>query len=792
MKISESWLREWVDPPASTDELAEQFTMAGLEVGSVESAAPDFEDVVVGEVLEVAQHPNANKLIVCQVNVGDKEPLNIVCGAKNVYAGMKAPTARPGARLPGGIEIRKTKLRGVESRGMLCSETELGLGEDASGIMDLGGLGEPGTSLREHLRLDDAILDFELTPNRGDCLGVAGIAREAGVIHRLEVNVPDIKPVPATIDDTLPVKLEAPDGCPRYAGRIIRNVSKDAKTPVWMQEKLRRCGLRPIVPVVDVTNYVMLELGQPMHGFDLATLEGGIIIRYAGKNESLTMLDGTEVKPGPDVLIIADHGGPRAIAGIMGGENSGVSESTSDVFLESAFFTPSVIMGWGRKLGLQTDASHRFERGVPPGLQETAIERATALLLDIAGGEPGPTVVEESPKHVPVRNLITLRRARLDRVLGVEVPDKDVGEILNRLGLDVAKTGDGWKARPPAFRFDLEIEEDLIEEVGRIYGYDRIPETDSIVGLQFQPVTEARLPLDRARDMLIGRGYQEVITYSFIDPDLQRLFAPDEEPLRLTNPISSDLSVMRTSLFPGLVTVLQQNLARQQDRVRIFESGLRFRTEKKEISQERMLAGLIYGTDVPEQWGTKNREVDFFDVKADVGALLRMTGCEKEFKFTAAMHPALTPGQTAVLERKGNAVGWVGAVHPEISHRLELKETPYVFELLIDSVFAANVPAFEPISKFPAIRRDLAVVVDEAVTTGRLEATVREAAGELLAELRIFDIYRGHGIDPGRKSVALGLILQDFSRTLTMQDADAAVTAVVTRLERDVDAKIRE
>ncbi len=792
MKISESWLREWVDPPVSTNELAERFTMAGLEVGSIESAAPDFDDIVVGEVLEVAQHPNADKLIVCQVNVGDKEPLNIVCGAKNVYAGMKAPTARPGARLPGGIKIRKTKLRGVESRGMLCSETELGLGEDASGIMDLAGQGEPGTSLREHLRLDDAILDFELTPNRGDCLGVAGVAREAGAIFRLEVNGPDIEPVPARIDDTLSIKLEAPDGCPRYAGRIIRNVSKDAKTPVWMQEKLRRCGLRPVDPVVDVTNYVMLELGQPMHGFDLATLEGGIIVRYAGKKESLTMLDGTEVRPGPDVLMIADHGGPRAIAGIMGGENSGVSESTRDVFLESAFFTPSVIMGRGRKLGLQTDASHRFERGVSPDLQEKAIERATALLLEISGGEPGPTVVEESPKHIPERHPIMLRRARLNRVLGVEVPDPDVLEILKRLGLEVSESDAGWEARPPAFRFDLDIEEDLIEEVGRIYGYDRIPETDSAVGLAFQPVTEARLPLNRARDMLIGRGYQEVITYSFVDPDLHRLFAPDEDPLRLSNPISSDLSVLRTSLFPGLVTVLQQNLARQQDRVRIFESGLRFRKEKKKISQEKILAGLVYGNEVPEQWGTKNREVDFFDIKADVSALLHMTGCENEFKFTEGEHPALTPGQTADLKKNGNAVGWIGAVHPEISHRLELRQTPYVFELLIDSVFAANVPAFEPISKFPTIRRDLAVVVDESVTTGHLDAAVRDAAGDVLAELRIFDIYRGQGIDPGRKSVALGLILQDFSRTLTVKDADAAVTAVVTRLERDLDAKIRE
>lgn len=792
MKISESWLREWVDPPVSTDELADQFTMAGLEVGSVESAAPEFEDVVVGEVLEVAQHPNADKLIVCQVNVGEKKPLNIVCGAKNVYAGMKAPTARSGARLPGGIKIRKTKLRGVESRGMLCSEVELGLGEDASGILDLGGHGEPGISLREHLRLDDAILDFELTPNRGDCLGIAGIAREAAVINRMQVKGPDIKPVPATIEDTFPVKLEAPDGCPRYAGRIIRNVKKDATTPVWMQEKLRRCGLRPIDPVVDVTNYVMLELGQPMHGFDLATLKGGIIVRYAAKKESLTMLDGSEVKPDPDVLMIADKGGPRAIAGIMGGENSGVSELTSDVFLESAFFTPAVIMGRGRKLGLQTDASHRFERGVSPDLQEKAIERATALLLEITGGEPGPTVVEESPKHIPARKPITLRRARLDRVLGVEVPDADVQQFLEGLGLEVSKIVGGWEAKAPAYRFDLEIEEDLIEEVGRIYGYDRIPETDSVVGLAFQPVTESRLPLNRARDMLIGRGYQEVITYSFIDPDRHRLFAPDEEPLRLSNPISSDLSVMRTSLFPGLVTVLQQNLARQQDRVRIFESGLRFRTDKKDISQERMLAGLVYGDDVPEQWGTKNREADFFDIKADVGALLHMTGCENEFEFSAAEHPALTPGQTAVLKRRGNAVGWIGAVHPEISHRLELKKTPYVFELLIDSVFAANVPAFEPISKFPAIRRDLAVVVDESTTAGHLEAAVRDAAGELLAELRIFDIYRGQGIDPGRKSVALGLILQDFSRTLTLQDADAAVTAVVTRLERDLDAKIRE
>ena len=791
MKFSEAWLREWVNPPVSTTELTEQLTMAGHEVEGVKPAAPDFSKVVIGEVLKVEKHPDADKLTVCEVNVGDSTPLTIVCGASNVYAGMIAPTAMPGAHLPGG-KIRKTRLRGVESQGMLCSAVELGLGEDAAGILDLGSGAEAGTNLRVALYLDDSIIELKLTPNRGDCLGLAGVAREVGVINRIDVTRPVIKPVPAKIKDTFPVRLDAPDGCPRYAGRVIRNIRSGAITPAWMQERLRRSGLRSIHPVVDVTNYVMLELGQPMHGFDLATLKGGIVVRYATKNEKLTLLDGREVTLSDDVLMITDDSGPRAVAGIMGGENSGVTDATTDVFLESAFFSPMTIAGRARRYDMHTDASHRFERGVAADLQEQAIERATVLLIDIAGGEPGPTQVTESARHVPQPGAMTLRRERLDRVLGVEIPDKDVTEILTRLEIRTKKGKDTWQATAPAFRFDLAIEDDLIEEVGRIYGYDRIPETDSTVALTVAPVTETRLPLDRVRDMLVARGYQEVITYSFIDPDLGKLFDPDTEPLRLSNPISSDLSVMRTSLWPGLITVLQQNLARQQGRVRIFESGLKFPVTEKKFEQQNVLAGLVYGYGLPEQWGCKERETDLFDIKSDIGALLHMTGRKHEYVYSAAEHAALTPGQTALLEYQGSAAGWVGAMHPEIVHRLELKKTSYVFELLIDTVFAANVPSYEPISKYPAIRRDIAAIVDESVTINDIKEVVQAAAGSLLTEVCVFDIYRGQGIDPGRKSVALGLILQDFSRTLTVRDADIARSAVVTRLERDLDAKIRE
>ena len=792
MKFSENWLREWVDPPVSTEDLGHQFTMAGLEVDEILPAAPPFEGVVVGEVLEVKRHPDADKLSVCQVSTGEGPVHNIVCGASNVFAGMRAPTARIGAKLPGGVKIRKTKLRGMESQGMLCSARELGLGDDADGILPLEDDAAVGTDLRTYLGLDDSIIDLDLTPNRGDCFGLAGAAREIAVVNRLPLTVPEIAPVPVEVDDVFPIELAAPKACPAYTGRVVRNIRSDARTPLWMQERLRRSGLRAIHPVVDVTNYVMLELGQPLHAFDLRNLSGGIVVRFAGTKETLELLDGRIVELDSDVLVIADHKGPKALAGIMGGADSGVADDTKDIFFEGAFFAPLAVAGKARRFGMHTDASTRFERGVDPALQIKAIERATALLLEIAGGEPGPVTQAIERVHLPRPSAIGLRRSRIGALLGVLIEDHEVEDILEQLGMSVRREPEGWRVTPPSFRFDVSLEADLIEEVGRIYGYDAIPETPGRAEVIMSPATETRVSAERARDVLVDRGYQEAITYSFIDPRLQEMFAPRQEYLSLENPISSEMSAMRLSLWPGLVQAVKANQSRQHARIRLFEIGMKFSLEGDELEEKNTVAGAVSGELLPEQWGAEARPADLFDIKGDIEALLHLTGRFKQFEVGAGEHPALHPGQTASIQLGGKTVGWLGALHPELEKKLDLMRGVLLFELEIESAFAANVPAYEPISKFPAVRRDIAVVVDEEVSIDSLERAVKNSAGGLLRELRIFDIYRGSGIDSGRKSVALGLILQETSRTLTDQDADTVTAKVVSNLERKLNATIRD
>jgi phenylalanyl-tRNA synthetase beta chain len=790
MRFSERWLREWVNPPVDTETLVHQLTMAGLEVDGTAPAAPAFSSVVVGQVESVERHPDADKLSVCRVDVGAPEKLGIVCGAPNVRAGMRAPVALVGGELPGGLKIKRAKLRGVESHGMLCSERELGLGEGHEGLWDLPADAPVGVDLRDWLGLDDTVIDVDLTPNRGDCFSVLGIAREVALINNLPLGGPEIAPVAPTRSDEFPVEVRAPEACPRFCGRVIRGISADAQTPLWMTEKLRRAGLRPIHPVVDVTNIVMLELGQPMHGFDLGTLREGIIVRLAEPGERIVLLDGREVELGSDTLVIADHGGPRAVAGIMGGEDSGVSERTRDVFFEVAFFAPLAIAGRARRLGLHTDASLRFERGVDPAQQRRAVERATALLIDIAGGEPGPVIERVAEAHLPERGAIALRRARLAMLLGHAVPDREIERILEGLGIRLAPTDEGWAAVPPSHRFDIAIEADLIEEVARVYGYDRLPESRGAGAAVLGEASESRVPGARVADMLAARGYQEVVTYSFVDPALQAKLFPDAPTLPLSNPISSELSDMRVSLWPGLVHILKRNLSRRQGRVRIFEQGLRFILEDNELKQLNTISGLLAGSRMPEQWGAPSSGVDFHDAKGDVEALLGLAAAE--FNFAAAAHPALHPGQAAQILRDGRQAGWIGALHPRLVRALDLERAPLLWELDEAISFAAELPSFSEISRFPAIRRDIAVVVDEAIPVQALRDAILSAGGALLTESKVFDVYSGDRIDLGRKSVAFGLILQESSRTLTDEEADRVVAAVVARLASEFGARMRD
>ena len=792
MRFSESWLREWVNPDVDTRTLADQLTMAGLEVDSVGPAAPDFEGVVVGQVRNLEPHPNAEKLRLCQVDAGTGEPLQIICGAANVARHMKVPVARVGARLPGDFKIKRAKLRGVESLGMICSAAELGLEESSEGIMPLPADAPIGEDFRSYLNLDDRCIELDLTPDRADCLSLAGVAREVGVINRSPVGGPTIDPVPDRLDDRFPVHLEAPAACPAYACRIVRNINPAAETPVWMLERLRRSGLRGINPVVDVTNYVLLELGQPMHGFDLDRLDTDIRVRMARAGEQLALLNGEEIELRDDTLVIADSTKPVALAGIMGGSETGVEAHTRDILLESAFFAPQAISGRARSYGLHTDSSHRFERGVDPRLQVKAVERATKLLLDIAGGEPGPVVLASSEEHLPTQTKLRLRRERIRKLLGVELADHEVEDIFTRLGMKIGPAPDGWDLIPPSNRFDLLLEVDLIAEIGRIHGYDRVPVTHASSAATTKAPRETAFDLHRARLALVDRGYHEVITYSFVSPELQRLVDPGPEALTLSNPLSADMSVMRTSLWPGLLQTARHNQARQQERVRIFESGLRFLPNGGELKQDPMLAGLAVGFSAPEQWGMRVRPVDFFGAKADLEAVLGLTGDPAQFRFVPAEHPALHPGQSARIERDHRKVGQLGMLHPALASKLDINGNAYLFEIALTELEQGRLPAFEPLSRFPAIRRDLAIVVDADISFAQVQESVSSAAPDLLRDLVLFDVYQGERVDSGRKSLALGLILQASSQTLTDQDVEQTISRVLAHLQSNLGARLRD
>jgi phenylalanyl-tRNA synthetase beta chain len=792
MKFSEKWLREWVDPPVPTAGLVEQLTMAGLEVDSVEPAGVAIDGVVVGEVVSVEPHPDADKLRVCQVSTGQGEPLQVVCGAPNVVAGGKYPLAQIGARLPGDFRIKKSKLRGVASHGMLCSARELGLGDSNEGLMTLPAELLTGTALFDALDLDDTLIEIDLTPNRGDCLGVEGVAREVGTLTRSPVTPVTVEDVEATIDDTFPVEVQVPEACPRYLGRVIRGVNTGAGTPLWMRERLRRSGLRSIDPVVDVTNYVLLELGQPMHAFDLGKLSGAIQVRYANRGEGLSLLDGREVELDEQTLVIADRDKSLAIAGVMGGIDSGVQAATTDLFLECACFAPEIIAGKARQYAMHTDSAHRFERGVDPFLQQRAMQRATRLLIDIAGGQAGPVIEVSAQEQLPKQMPITLRKARIERVLGMLPDPEDVADILERLGMAVTAVDDGWQVIPPTYRFDIAIEADLIEEIGRVYGYDRLPLQPLIGALDIQPLSETALSVQQVAKVLVARGYQEAVTYSFVDPDFQSVVNPGMQAIALANPISTEMSVMRTSLWPGLLKAAAYNLNRQKNRLRFFEHGLRFFMEGNVIKQDIVLAGLLSGSRLPEHWTGVSEPADFYDIKGDVEAILALTGRAGDCHFVAATHPALHPGQCAAIRLHGRDIGWVGRVHPLLAGQHDLEPATLLFQLEFAALKEGSLAKFSSISRYPSIRRDLAVVVDDAVTVDDLCREVRSAAGALLKELVIFDVYQGKGIETGRKSIAFGLILQDSSRTLTDQDTESLVARVTQQLGDTFGATLRE
>ena len=791
MRFNEAWLREWVNPAIDTDTLVKQLTMAGLEVDAVEPAAPAFTGVVVGQVESCEPHPDADKLSVCQVTNGT-DTVQVVCGASNVRTGLKIPFAQVGAVLPGDFKIKKAKLRGQESNGMLCGASELGLEDLIDGLMELPEDAPVGTDVRDYLQLNDAVIEVDLTPNRADCLSVRGIAREVGVMNQSPLANMNIDKVVPAIDDTLTVTLGDSEGCPRYLGRVIKGVNVNAASPLWLIERLRRAGLRTIDPIVDVTNYVLLELGQPLHAFDLAKLNGGITVRKAKAEEALLTLDDQELTLRDDTLVIADDSDALALAGVMGGKPSSVTSDTRDIFLECAFFAPLAIAGKARSYGLHTDSSHRFERGVDPQLQNEAIERATALILEIAGGQPGPVSEAVDESKLPRQAEITLRADRIEGLLGMGLPAEQVEDILSRLGMEVStqESGKEWMVLAPSWRFDMAIEADLIEELARIYGYEKLPSRVPAGSPSGEPVAEQTVNQRRLGDALIDRGYLEAITYTFVEPGLLKQVEPRVEPLPLLNPISTDLGVMRTTLLAGLFSTARHNLNRQADRLRLFETGLRFVPTEQGLEQTPMIAGLLYGSAQPQNWEGK-RPVDFFDLKGDVEALLTLSDADA-FRFEPGEHPALHPGQTAALKRDGEVVGYLGRIHPRLAADLDLPTQLYAFELALAPLQQGVLPAFAGVSDQPRMRRDLAFVVEDSVPAGELVAAVRNACDERLTGVRIFDIYQGDSIGENRKSLALGLTFQDRSRTLKDEEVNDLVDAVVSQLKQQFNAALRD
>jgi phenylalanyl-tRNA synthetase beta chain len=793
MKFSESWLRNLVDPKLSSEELSHLLTMAGLEVEALDPVAPAFDSVVVAHVLEVVKHPDADRLNVCQVDTGSGTPTTIVCGAPNVAVGLKVPCALPGAKLPGDFTIKIAKVRGIESSGMLCSARELGIDEDASGLLVLPADAPVGQSIREYLDLDDNQFELKLTPNRADCLSLLGIAREVGAITGATTNLPVVPEVPASIADQRTIVLDAPEACPLYCGRVIKGVDAKAPTPEWMKVRLERSGIRAISALVDVTNYVMLELGQPLHAFDNTRLEGAVHARLAKPEEKLLLLNEQTIAVDPDVLMIADDAKPLAMAGIMGGEESGITLDTSELFLESAFFAPKAIAGRARRYGFGSDASHRFERGVDFGGVRRAIERATQLIIDICGGQAGPVV--EAKAVLPARQPVRLRTARAEKVLGLPLGAERIAGLFRGLALSFEQQGDDFLVTPPSWRFDMEIEEDLIEEIARLYGYDKIPSPAPRGRMEMMPQPEAQRPAYRVRQMLADRGYQEVVNFAFVEEAWEADFAArtaESDLIRLANPIASQMAVMRSNLFGGLVSNLITNLKRKQSRVRLFEVGRTFHRDAAAqpvngFRQPWKLAGLAFGGALPEGWAGGSRKVDFYDVKGDVEALL----APAPLRFEKLVHPALHPGRAARVLLDGQDIGCIGELHPEWVQKYDLPNAPVLFELDFSAVKLAQVPAYAEVSKFPPVIRDLAIVVDQSVALQTLLDGLKGQISGLIQDIQLFDVYVGKGVPENKKSLAFRIVMQDTQRTLQDSEVDAAMQQLVSCFEQAFGAQLR-
>jgi len=797
MKFSENWLRQHVRTNATRDELTATLTAIGLEVEDMTVLGASLDGVVVARIVECAKHPEADRLQVCQVDIGQQALLQIVCGAPNARPGLMAPLATTGARV-GDITIQAARLRGVESNGMLCSAKELGLDADASGLLELPSDAPVGAPLADYLGLPDASIELKLTPNRADCFSVRGIAFDVAAACGSEVAPLDIDPVPASCTDTVPVELDAGARAPRYLGRVIDGVDARRATPAWMAERLRRSGVRPVSFLVDVTQYVMLELGQPMHAYDRDLLQGPVGVRSARQDESLQLLDGRDVGLDPEFLVITDADRPIGLAGVMGGLDTRVTDATRKVFLEAAHFAPEAIIGRGRRLGLHTDAGHRFERGVDPDLPRIAIEVATKLIVDIAGGLPGPVIEASLSEHLPRPRRIGLRRDRLARVLGVSIDDAQVVRILQALGLAVSATSDGWSVTAPTRRFDLAIEEDLIEEVARIHGYDAIPTTLPGGASRLVSPGEARVDEATTRRQLVARDYLEAINYAFVDAALLATWGADRGSVALANPLSAELGMMRTQLLPGLVSALARNAARQQVRVRLFELGNVFSrgdsghgTGGTAAPLETLrIAAVACGDATSEQWGEPSRQIDFHDLKGDLDSLAATAGATLAYRPSGAAWGH--PGRSADVFRDGQRIGWIGQLHPQLQEALGLAVDVVAFELDFEPLLQRKVPDARPLSRFPSVRRDLAFVVADTVPWEAIAESVRTAAGPCLQDLRLFDRYVGKGVETGFKSLAMGLILQDESRTLTDRDVDAVVADVAAALQREHGARIRE
>jgi phenylalanyl-tRNA synthetase beta chain len=797
MRVPESWLRSFASPEWTSEEIADRLTMAGLEVEETTAAAPPFHGVVVGQVRSVARHPNADKLSVCEVDVGDGVPRTIVCGAPNVAVGMRVPCALPGAELPGGFAIRPVKMRGVESQGMLCSARELGLSEDHSGLMGLPEEAKPGEDLRVALELDEAVYTLKLTPNLAHCMSVYGVARELSAIAGVALREPAFEPAPVAIDERLPVKVSAPDLCGRFAGRVIRDVDPRAPTPEWMKRRLERAGQRSIAALVDISNYVMLELGRPTHVFDLDRIDGGLEVRWAREGEQLKLLNGQTVALAPDVGVIADGQQVESLAGIMGGDATAVSDATRNVYLEAAFWWPGAIAGRSRRYNFATDAGARFERGVDAVTTVDHLEYVTRLILGICGGRAGP--VDDTVTGLPAREPVTLRVARARKVIGVQIADDEIAAIFECLRLPARREADRFVVTPPSYRFDLQIEEDLIEEVVRVWGYERLPVRPPRGPAAMRPMPEARRTIGRLKREVAARDYQEAIHYSFVAGALDRRLSGCE-PIRLLNPIAAQMDVMRTTLWGGLIETLRANLNRKATRVRLFELGRVFLSDSAVasgphqvhgVAQPRRLGLLAFGPQWSEQWGASARRADFFDVKRDLetlaGAALRLE---------PAAQAALHPGRSARVLIGGVAAGWIGELHPALQQELELPQAPILAELELEPLLERNVPVYEDVSKLPPVIRDVALVVQADCAAARVLAEIdaaiaAEAAAAIVKNVELFDEYRGKGLENKEKSLAFRLWMQDTRRTLSEAEAAAAVDAIVARLARTLDARLR-